>query len=336
MRRWIVTAAVLLAVVLAGLWASGAVEVLGRWAAAAQKEFQGSMAGAIRALKAGQPAAIWGLIGLCFAYGVVHAAGPGHGKVLIGGYGLGRRVPLVKLSVLALLSSLAQAAAAVLLVYGAIALLGWGGDRVEGLTEDVLAPASYGAIALIGLWLAWRGLRGLMRRAQGDGDGHHHGHEHHHHHGHEHVHDHDHGPTHHHAHHDHYHHDHSGSGAVCETCGHAHGPTLEQVEQAGSLRDMLLLIAGIAIRPCTGALFLLVITWRLGLAGAGVAGAFAMGLGTALVTIAVAIMAVTLREGTWSALEGRGGALRVAGPVLELVAGAVVVLVAGQLLLRAL
>nr|WP_244868070.1 hypothetical protein [Vannielia litorea] len=326
-----------MAIALAGLWASGAVDVLGRWASAAQREFQGSMAGAIRALKGGQPAAIWGLIGLSFAYGVVHAAGPGHGKVLIGGYGLGRRVPLVKLSVIALLSSLAQAGAAVALVYGAIAVLGWGGDRVEGLTEDVLAPASYGAIALIGLWLAWRGVRGLLRRARAvDGEAHadgphahRGGHGHHHHHHHHHDHDHDHG-------HDHHPHDHTDDWAVCETCGHAHGPTLAQVEQAGSLRDVLLLIAGIAIRPCTGALFLLVITWRLGLSGAGVAGAFAMGLGTALVTIAVAIMAVTLREGTWSALEGRGGALRVAGPVLELAAGAVVVLVAGQLLLRAL
>ncbi|MFY0635938.1 MAG: hypothetical protein JXQ91_19165 [Vannielia sp.] len=320
MRRALVTAAVLLALVLAGLWASGAVEALGRWAAGAQREFQGSMAGAIRALKAGQPAAIWGLVGLSFAYGVVHAAGPGHGKVLIGGYGLGRRVPLVKLSAIALASSLAQAGAAVALVYGAIALLGWGGERVEGLTERVLAPASYGAILLIGAWLAWRGLRGLMRRVREDrgdeGQGHHH-------------HDHDH-------HHDHHDHSHSGDGAVCDTCGHAHGPTLAQVESAGSLRDILLLIGGIAIRPCTGALFLLVITWRLDLAAAGVAGAFAMGLGTALVTIAVAIMAVTLREGTWSALEGRGGALRIAGPVLELAAGAVVVLVAGQLLLRAL
>ncbi|SIN81088.1 ABC-type nickel/cobalt efflux system, permease component RcnA [Vannielia litorea] len=330
-------AAALLALALAGLWASGAVEALGRWGAAAQKEFQGSMAGAIRALKAGQPAAIWGLIGLCFAYGVVHAAGPGHGKVLIGGYGLGRRVPLVKLSVLALLSSLAQAGGAVLLVYGAIALLGWGGDRVEGLTEEVLAPASYGAIALIGAWLVWRGLRSLLRRAKDGGQGHDHGHAQHGH-GHGHVHDHGHDPEHEHDHgHDQGHdHGHDHGGAVCETCGHAHGPTLEQVESAGSLRDMAILIAGIAIRPCTGALFLLVITWRLGLAGAGVAGAFAMGLGTALVTIAVAVMAVTLREGTWSALEGRGAALRIAGPVLELAAGAVVVLVAGQLLMRAL
>ncbi len=317
-------AALVLAVVLLGLWASGAMEALGRWAAGAQREFQGSMARAIRALKAGQPAALWGLMGLCFSYGVVHAAGPGHGKVLIGGYGLGRRVPLVKLSVVALLSSLAQAATAVLLVYGAITALGWGGERVEGLTEDVLAPASYGAIALIGVWLAWRGLRGLMRRARAEAghgqdgtEAHKHGHGHHHDHGH----------------HDHVH---EGEGAVCDTCGHAHGPTLEEVERAGSLRDILVLIGGIAIRPCTGALFLLIITWRLDLAGAGIAGAFAMGLGTALVTIAVAVMAVTLREGTWSALEGRGGALRVAAPVMELVAGALVVIVAMQLLLRAI
>ena len=308
MRRGLVVAAAGLAAALALLWGLGGIDALGRWAAGAQREFQGAMAGYLRALKAGQPAAIWSLIGLSFSYGVVHAIGPGHGKVLIGGYGLGRRVALVRLSAVALVSSLAQAGAAVALVYGALAVLGWGGDQVEGLTEDVLAPASYGAIALIGAWLLWRGLRGLARRRTTAGHGHDHDHQ----------------------------HDHSGDGAVCDTCGHAHGPTLEEVEKAGSLRDLALLVAGIAIRPCTGALFLLVITWRLDLAAAGIAGAFAMGVGTALVTIAVAVMAVTLREGTWASLEGRGGAFRLAGPALEIAAGALVVIVAGQLLLRAL
>ena len=102
-----------------------------------------------------------------------------------------------------------------------------------------------------------------------------------------------------------------------------------------SLRDALLLIGGIAIRPCTGALFLLILTWRLGIDGAGIAGAFAMGLGTATVTVAVAVASVWVREGTFLAFADSRGA-RLLVPVLELTAGALVAAIAAQLLLRGL
>ena len=100
-----------------------------------------------------------------------------------------------------------------------------------------------------------------------------------------------------------------------------------------SLRDAILLIGGVAIRPCTGALFVLILTWRMDIVAAGIAGAFAMGLGVA---VAVAIASVTLREGALAPLARGGPALRMALPGLEVAAGALVALVAGQLFLRAL
>lgn len=269
-------------------WAAGGFDALARWAAEGQREVQGDMAGAIRALKAGEAGALMGLMTLSFAYGFFHAAGPGHGKALIGGYGLGRRVPAFRLSLIALAASLAQAATAILLVYGGILLLDWSRDRMEGVAERWLAPASYAAIAGIGVWLLWRGLRGLRRDAS-----------------------HDHG------------HDHAG-------CGHAHGPTPDEVARASSFRDALLLVGGVAIRPCTGALFLLVICWRLGVDMAGILGTFAMALGTASVTIAVALASTGLREGTLSGLAG-GTAARVL-PALELAAGALILAAAATLL----
>jgi ABC-type nickel/cobalt efflux system permease component RcnA len=304
MRRAVILAGVGVAAALALVWALGGLEMLGRWAAEVQRSLQAPLAGAVRAVKAGEPAAWAGLLSVCFLYGLAHAAGPGHGKFLIGGYGVARRVRLGPLAGVALASSLAQAGVAVALVYAGVLALGWTRERMVGLAEGGLAMASWAAIAGIGFWLVWRGARGVWRGVQADAekgsDHDHHHHDHHHH---------DHG----HKHHDH--------GPDCG-CGHAHGPTVEEVARLTGWRDTAALIASVAVRPCSGALFLLILTFQLGIGAAGVAGAFAMGLGVAVVTIGVAVLAVWSREGALAGLgEARIWRLM---PVLELAAGAVI------------
>lgn len=285
------------------LWGLGGAGEISAWARAGQVETQNAMARLLRSLRAGEPGALAGLLGLCFAYGFFHAAGPGHGKILIGGYGVAARVSALRLGMLALASSLAQAAAAVGLVYAGVLVFDLTRQRMTGLAEDIMAPASFGAIGLIGLWLAIRGLRRWWRaRAQSapqtSGN---HGRDH----------------------------------TACQSCGHKHGPSLAEAEAVSGWRDAAALIGAVAIRPCTGALFLLVLTWRMGLDMAGILGAFAMGLGTASVTLVVAFASVTLREGALARLATQGGMAR-ALPLLEIAAGVLIAVLSIHLMLGVL
>ncbi|MBR9763308.1 MAG: hypothetical protein GYB53_07245 [Rhodobacteraceae bacterium] len=292
------------------LWHFGGMAALTAWAAGGQREAQNAMAGTLRALRGGQPGALMALLGICFTYGLFHAAGPGHGKMLIGGYGVSQKVTALRLSGLALVSSLAQSASAVLLVTAGIALLDWSRARMVGLAEDWLAPASYAAIGGVGAWLALRGVRhlwqGMRRRSAAR--------------------EHEHGHGHHHTHAD-------GS---C-SCGHRHGPTADEAARVRSLRDAALLIGAVAIRPCTGALFLLILTWRMDILAAGIAGTFAMGLGVASVTIGVALATVFLRAGAFDRSTETGSWDKGPSPLLamvELLAGALIASAATGLFLH--
>jgi len=316
---WAALLAVILALAL-WLWGFGGMGLVERWAASGQQSTQTAMARLVRALKAGEAGAIWGLMSLCFAYGFFHAAGPGHGKILIGGYGLAQRVPLGRLALLSVLSSLAQALTAVILDYVGIWVLTWGRAPLEGAAEAWFAPVSYAAIGLVGLWLMLRGLRRgwtdwTARSAQGAV-----------------------AMQHDHAHHDHHHsahHEHPSDAADTCSCGHSHGPSAAEVAEVRSLRDAVMLVGAVALRPCTGAIFLLIITARMGIGAAGIAGAFAMGLGTASVTVAVAMASVTMREGILAQMAGGTGTRR-ALAALEAGAGLIVAAAALQLLLRAI
>jgi len=99
-------------------------------------------------------------------------------------------------------------------------------------------------------------------------------------------------------------------------------------------QDAALLIGGIALRPCSGALFLLILCFAMGIGGAGIAGTFAMALGTGCITIAVAGLAVWGREGVVAGLSAGLNTRRMALalPMIESVAGAVLAALALALL----
>lgn len=291
MQRALLISGLAVLTLLGVLWATGVFAQLTAWALGEQRNVQNALARGIRAVRAGDAGALAALLTVCFSYGFLHAVGPGHGKVLIGGYGVARRVRMAPLMAIAFAASMAQAAVAIGIVAGLFALLGWTRAAVLGVSEDVMAPMGHVLVGLVGLWLITRGARRIWRARAAPS---------HHHHDHHHVHD--------------------------EHCNHAHGPTMEEVTALTGWRDTAALIAGIAVRPCSGALFLLILTFQMGIALAGIAGVVVMGLGTASVTVAVALLAVWSREGALATLSETR--LAQALPVIEIAAGALVVAVA--------
>jgi nickel/cobalt exporter len=283
------------------------------WLLAKQSEFYRGLSGSIRAAKK-DGSAVWGLFALSFAYGVFHAAGPGHGKAVISSYVVANGETWWRGVVLSFASALLQALVAVAIVGVAAVLLGATRRTMDG-TIWWIEVISYGLIAVLGarlLWVKGRALIAAWRKyraneesahtpAQHDhAHAHAHGdHAHHDHadHGHGHAqHNHAHGDKHDHkhgaacsGHHDHDHDDHASA------WGHAHAPEPQELAGPGGWKRGLSAIIAVGLRPCSGAILVLVFALAQGLFWAGVASTFIMGLGTAITVAAIASLAVGAR-----------------------------------------
>lgn len=316
------------------------------WIAAEQKSFYRALTETVRAMKADGSAGLV-LAGLSFAYGVLHAAGPGHGKAIISAYVLANRETARNAAILSVLSALAQAVTAVVVVSVLTLALG-ATSMAMTATAEALEIGSFALIAGLGLLLVWRkilvparafaaeryapvvfasvstlalagphaaarepavsgasattgrtGQRGLTYtpsvRATAPA--------------------HVHGPD-------------------CG-CGHTHGPTAEVAAQPLNWRSAWSTIVAVGLRPCTGALIVLVFAASQGLFAAGVASTFAMALGTGLTVAAITLAAVLARETTLRFSGASDGATaRTAHRVIE-AAGALVVLAFGLVMLGA-
>ena len=106
-------------------------------------------------------------------------------------------------------------------------------------------------------------------------------------------HDHDHG---HHAPSRSWHHDHHHDDEDASAWGHAHGPEPEELAGPGGWQRGLSAIVAVGLRPCSGAILVLVFALAQGLFWAGVAATFVMGLGTAITVAAIATLAVGARS----------------------------------------
>jgi nickel/cobalt exporter len=253
------------------------------WIMQKQGEFYRMLNGTIRSAKT-DGNAVWLLMGISFAYGVFHAAGPGHGKAVISSYLVANEETWKRGVALSFLSAMLQALVAVVVVGIAAALLG---ATAGTMTRTVwwIEIVSYALIAAIGVRLLWVKGRGFLREwaalrtPKSVGAAATQAHEHHHHEHHDHAHhDHDHA----HDHHDHD--DHSG---------HSHGPTPDQLAGPGGWKRGLMAIVAVGLRPCSGAILVLVFALAQGIFWAGIAATFVMGLGTAITVAAIATLTVT-------------------------------------------
>jgi nickel/cobalt exporter len=302
------------------------------WILAKQAEFYRTLSGLIRAAKADGSAA-YTLLGISFLYGIFHAAGPGHGKAVISSYLVANDETWRRGIVLSFASAILQAFTAVAIVGIAAALLG-ATAKAMGNTVRVIEIVSYALIVLIGLRLLWVKGRAFLRLLRAEQQPHH-AHEHGHHH---HAHDHDHHHDHHHAHdHGHHHHDHAHShdhdhDDHASAWGHAHAPEPQELTGKHWLRRGLAAIIAVGLRPCSGAIIVLVFALAQGLFWIGVASTFAMGLGTAITVAAIATLAVGARGLADRFAKARPGAGMLLLRGLETAAALVIVFFGAALL----
>jgi nickel/cobalt exporter len=119
------------------------------------------------------------------------------------------------------------------------------------------------------------------------------GHEHSHGHAHAHAHSHAHAPAHSHSHaHTHAH----AAGEACDVCGHAHAPSPADLQGAWSWKQAWSIAFAVGIRPCTGAIAVLLFSLGTGLLAAGIFATFTMAIGTAITVSILATIAVTSRD----------------------------------------
>jgi nickel/cobalt exporter len=277
---------------------------------AKQAEFYRMLSSTIRAAKTDGSAA-YTLMGISFVYGIFHAAGPGHGKAVISSYLVANNETWKRGVILSFASAILQAFVAVAIVGIAAAVLG-ATAKTMGNTVRVIEIVGYGLIVLIGLRLLWvkgRALLRLLRPAK-----------------HHHVHDHHHG----HHHHDHHHdHDHDDEG---HAWGHAHAPEPSELAGRGWFRRGLAAVVAVGLRPCSGAIIVLVFALAQGLFAIGVASTFAMGLGTAITVAVIATLAVGARGLASRFAKAKPGAGMILLRALETAAAIVIVLFGAALL----
>lgn len=281
-------------------WLPGPLQDVLRWIVTQQVWFSAELREAVTAYRDGHSLApALTLIGMSFAYGVFHAVGPGHGKAVVTSYFMARESAIRRGLAMGWLIAGIQALAAILLV----GVLGWLLDysRLSLLDSmPLVETASYALVAALGAGMVWAAITGRECGHDHSGTG---GHA-------------PHGDEHEHAGCDHHH-------------PHSHAPA---APQAGRLEFLgAALVSG--MRPCTGALIVLLFALANGIFSVGALAVLAMGVGVALTISGVGVTAILARRGIIR-LSGTGenvGLLSRAPKFLSIL-GSVAVLLIGLLL----
>ena len=279
--------------------ATGPLGRLFAWVLDKQQGLQRMLATSVKGLKTDNPmAGAVTLAGLSFLYGILHAVGPGHGKTIISSYVVANEETVRRGVIISFIAAGLQALTAVVLVGLLLFGLNASGLQVNAWSNQ-LESVSYAMIALVGLYLLTTQLLRLFRNWRGVPAAHaadkQPAHSHAEHHSQDHAHhDHTHGHAHDHDHHDHGHdhqHHHHAPGEACD-----HIVDARQLAGPFSWRKVMAVVFSVGIRPCTGAILVLVFAVTQGVFWAGVGATFAMALGTAITVAVLATLALGSRE----------------------------------------
>jgi ABC-type nickel/cobalt efflux system permease component RcnA len=277
--RIAVTAALVLAALLAAHYAASAASPFGiatpdtkgtaftgpfggffSWVSMRQTAFYKLLTGAMDELgKSGH--AFWLLAGVSFLYGIFHAAGPGHGKAVITSYLLVSRQAARRGILVAFAASFLQGFTAIAVVLVAAVVLR---ATAMGLTRatDWFAILSYALIAAVGAWLVWA-------KATGRG-------------------------------HAHFHADALGA-QPRHARGHdhsdrRHAPDPRLLSRPVTVARAWSAILAVGVRPCSGAIIVLVFALSQKLLPAGIASVLVMSLGTSITVSALVVLAVSAKD----------------------------------------
>ncbi|MCD9514812.1 hypothetical protein GLP23_07920 [Photobacterium carnosum] len=238
--------------------------------------------------------AAYSLTGLSFLYGIFHSLGPGHGKMIVTTY-LATNPAKIKASlIMTVVSAFVQAVVAITLVSILLVFFKSSMRQVNDAADQFISY-SFMAMLLLGVIVIYRSLKQVWQLRTA--------------------------PLHHHDH-----------GDNCG-CGHKHFANADEINQATSLREYIVIIFSIGIRPCTGAILVLLFANMVGLYWLGVISAILMAVGTALTTSAIALLTLSGKKIVSRYLATNDRQRTMASIILKLFGGVLLVLL-GLLLLN--
>ncbi|WPU24104.1 nickel/cobalt transporter [Cedecea neteri] len=227
-----------------------------------QRSINQELSGLLRQVAEDPSRAGLSLLSFSFAYGVLHALGPGHGKIVIGTW-LATHPSKIKSSLgLTFAASLLQGLVAIALVVVVLGVLALPSRQLH-LSSFWLEKGSYLLVGILGLLLSWRALGRLRvqlrRKPKFTSFTPHH------------VHD-----------------------ATCG-CGHQHVPDEKQLAAGSDWRARLMIVLSMGMRPCSGAIMVLLFSKVIGVFSWGVLSALAMAAGTSITISGLALLVHSFR-----------------------------------------
>lgn len=275
-----------------------------------QRELHQHLANLLQQVKVSPATTGMSLVLFSLIYGVIHAAGPGHGKIVITTYLATHPSRLKNSMKLTFASALVQGLVAILLVTVLLVVLQLPSRQLHQ-SSLWLERGSFVLVMLLGVLLCWRALKNLhhhfkqlkvasgltIRRLQPLPAGHQHD-------------------------------KHCG-------CGHQHMPSDAQLKKGDDWRTQLTIVLAMGMRPCSGAIMVLLFSKVIGVYFWGVLSVLAMAFGTSLTVSLIGLMVFYSRSSAEKLSARRAPAIwqNFAWPTLAFTGG-IILLVVGWLLFR--